>query len=63
MSDPVELFLVLARNFEDLYGLAVEAQREDQPPEMLQILSDQICNGLQLGIATLDQIETVLGAS
>ena len=62
MNDPVELFSVLALRLEDLHGLAVEAQCESQPREILQILSQQICNGLQLGVAVLHQIDAALDA-
>jgi len=62
MNDPVELFSVLALRFEDLHGLAVEAQCEGQPREMMQILSEQIFNELQLGVAVLHQIIAALDA-
>lgn len=62
MNVPVELFATLARHLEDLHGLAVEGQGADQPPELMCILAEQSCNGLQRCELVLDQIKTALGA-
>ncbi|WP_447931862.1 hypothetical protein [Sphingopyxis fribergensis] len=61
MNDPAKLFAVLVRQLEDMHGLAIEGQCPDQSPEMLQILSGHICNGLQRSKAVIDQIRVTLG--
>lgn len=63
MTDPVELFSALAGQFEDLHGLAVEAQREDQPSEMLLILSAQISTRVQICREVVGRINDALEPS
>lgn len=63
MTDPLELFAKLTCCLEDLHGLAVEGQAADQPTEMLLILAEHSCNGVQLCGEIVAQIKISLGAA
>lgn len=58
MNETSELFATLTSCLEDVHGIAVEGQSSDQPLEMLNILAEQACNGLQRCNALLDQIKS-----
>ena len=46
MIEPAEIFARITAELEDMHGVSVEGQSDDQPPEEIAILALEICNGL-----------------